>query len=95
MNKQSDVLIEPMYCDITESASEGYLVVAQCGKAGEAYTYGVIDLLKNVMIPFEYESITSQYGETYECVKGGMVYTINLNNEILSKRKVTLEVENN
>jgi hypothetical protein len=95
MNKQSDVLIEPMYCDISESTSQGYLVVAQCGNAGEAYTYGVIDLLKNVMIPFEYESITSQYGETYECVKGGMVYTINLNNEILSKRKVTLEVENN
>lgn len=93
MNKQNDVLIEPLYCDITESTSDGYLIVAQCGNAGEAYTYGVIDLLKNVMIPFEYESITSQYGETYECVKDGMIYMITLDNEILGKRKVTEEAQ--
>jgi hypothetical protein len=93
MNKQNDVLIEPLYCDITESTSDGYLIVAQCGNTGEAYTYGVIDLLKNVMIPFEYESITSQYGETYECVKDGMIYMITLDNEILGKRKVTEEAQ--
>lgn len=94
MNKQNDILIDPVYCDIVESTSDGYLIVAQCRNEGEGFTYGVIDLLKNVMIPFEYESITSQYGETYECVKGGMIYTITLDNEILAKRKVTEEAQN-
>ena len=45
------------------------------------------------MIPFEYESITSEYGETYECVKDGMIYMITLDNEILGKRKVTEEAQ--
>jgi hypothetical protein len=94
LNKQGELLIEPQYCDVM-SSSDGYVIVAQCGAVGAAFKYGVIDLMNNIVIPFEYDSIESVYGESYECTKDGMIYTINLNNEILSKRKVTEDVENN
>jgi hypothetical protein len=94
VNKQGELLIEPQYCDVM-SSTDGYVIVAKCGTVGAAFKYGVIDLMNNIAIPFEYDSIESVYGESYECTKDGMIYTINLNNEILSKRKVTEEVENN
>lgn len=94
LNKQGEIIIEPQYCDVI-SSSDAYIIVAKCGAVGAAFKYGVIDLMNNIAIPFEYDSIESLYGESYECTKDGMIYTINLNNEILSKRKVTEEVENN
>lgn len=92
LNKQGEALIEPQYCDVI-SSSEAYLIVAKCGAAGEAFKYGVIDLMNNVVIPFEYESIVTNYGETYDCIKDGMIYSITLNNEILSKRKLSEEAQ--
>ena len=90
LNKQGEIIIEPQYCDVL-SSSDAYMIVAKCGAAGDAFKYGVIDLMNNVVIPFEYESIESIYGESYECVKGSTQYTINLSNEVISKRPVTVE----
>jgi hypothetical protein len=50
--------------------------------------------MNNIVIPFEYDSIESVYGENYECVKGTTQYTINLSNEVISKRPVSEESEN-
>jgi hypothetical protein len=93
LNKQGELLIEPQYCDVM-SSSDGYVIVAQCGAVGAAFKYGVIDLMNNIVIPFEYDSIESVYGESYECVKGTTLYTINLSNEVISKRPVSEESEN-
>ncbi len=93
LNKQGELLIEPQYCDVS-SSTDGYVIVAQCGAVGAAFKYGVIDLMNNIVIPFEYDSIESVYGESYECVKGTTLYTINLSNEVISKRPVSEESEN-
>ena len=90
LNKQGEIIIEPQYCDVL-SSSDAFMIVAKCGAGGDAFKYGVIDLMNNVVIPFEYESIESIYGESYECVKGSTQYTINLSNEVISKRPVTVE----
>jgi hypothetical protein len=50
--------------------------------------------MNNIVIPFEYDSIESVYGESYECVKGTTQYTINLSNEVISKKPVTEDSEN-
>lgn len=92
LNKQGEVLIEPQYCDVF-SSGDAYIIVAKCGAVGDAFKYGVIDLMNNVVIPFEYESIATNYGEAYDCVKDGMIYSITLNNEILSKRKLSEEAQ--
>lgn len=91
LNKQGEIIIDPQYCDVI-SSSDPYLIVAKCGALGHAFNYGVIDLMNQVIIPFEYESIEYVYGESFECIKDGMIYSINLNNEVLYKRKAT---ENN
>jgi hypothetical protein len=93
LNKQGELLIEPQYCDVM-SSSDGYVIVAQCGTVGAAFKYGVIDLMNNIVIPFEYDSIESVYGESYECVKGSTQYTINLSNEVINKKPVTEESGN-
>ncbi|MFM7595037.1 MAG: WG repeat-containing protein [Flavobacteriales bacterium] len=91
LNKQGETLIEPQYCDVM-SSTDGYVIVAKCGAAGEAFKYGVVDLMNNVVIPFEYESIESvYYANTYECVKGSTRYTINLSNEVINKNPVSTE----
>jgi len=92
LNKQGEIIIEPQYCDVL-SSTDAFMIVAKCGAAGDAFKYGVIDLMNNVVIPFEYESIESIYGGSYECVKDGMIYTITLNNEVLSKRKIIEETQ--
>jgi hypothetical protein len=73
------------------SSTDGYVIVAKCGAVGAAFKYGVIDLMNNIIIPFEYDSIESVYGESYECVKGSTQYTINLSNEVISKKPVQVE----
>jgi hypothetical protein len=93
LNKQGELLIEPQYCDVM-SSTDGYVIVAKCGTVGAAFKYGVIDLMNNIVIPFEYDSIESVYGESYECVKGTTQYTINLSNEVISKKPVSEESQN-
>jgi hypothetical protein len=90
LNKQGEALIEPQYCDVI-SSGDAYIIVAKCGAVGDAFKYGVIDLMNNVVIPFEYESIETNYGEAYDCVKGSTQYTINLSNEVISKKPVQVE----
>jgi hypothetical protein len=93
LNKQGEIIIEPQYCDVI-SSSDAYIIVAKCGAVGAAFKYGVIDLMNNIVIPFEYDSIVSLYGESYECVKGSTQYTINLSNEVISKKPVSEESGN-
>jgi hypothetical protein len=93
LNKQGEIIIEPQYCDVI-SSSDAYIIVAKCGAVGAAFKYGVIDLMNTIVIPFEYDSIVSLYGESYECVKGSTQYTINLSNEVISKKPVSEESGN-
>lgn len=84
INRQGEMLIAPQYCDIIASF-DFYIIAAKCGAEGEMFKYGVIDLMNNVLIPFEYESIESTYGGNFDCIKGKTVYSVNLSNEIISK----------
>ena len=93
LNKPGEIIIEPQYCDVI-SSSDAYIIVAKCGAVGDAFKYGVIDLMNTIVIPFEYDSIESVYGGSYECVKGSTQYTINLSNEVISKKPVSEESEN-
>ena len=90
LNRQGEMLIAPQYCDIIAS-SDLYVIAAKCGAEGEMFKYGVIDLMNNVLIPFEYESIESTYGGNFDCIKGKTVYSVNLSNEIISKNPVPNE----
>ena len=92
LNKPGEIIIEPQYCDVI-SSSDAYIIVAKCGAVGDAFKYGVIDLMNTIVIPFEYDSIESVYGGSYECVKGSTQYTINLSNEVISKKPVSEESE--
>ncbi len=84
LNRQGEMLIEPQYCDVL-SSSESFVIAAKCGAEGDMFKYGVIDLMNNVLIPFEYESIEFTYGGTFDCVKGETTYSVNLSNEVLKK----------
>jgi len=73
---------------------ESYFIAGKCTSNGGAFSYGVVDLNNNVLIPFEYENIESQYGGNFNCIKGNEIFYINLNNEVISKRKTEDEGQN-
>jgi len=93
INKQGDILITPQYCDVLLNG-ESYFIAGKCTSNGGAFSYGVVDLNNNVLIPFEYENIESQYGGNFNCIKGNEIFYINLNNEVISKRKTEDEGQN-
>jgi hypothetical protein len=88
INVNGDWIINAEYCNVIGS-NQQFIIAAVC--AGTAYKYGVIDSEKNILIPFEYDSIEEEYDSKYSCVKGETLYTINLMNEILKKEDATDE----
>ena len=82
INANGDWIIKAEYCSV-DGSQEKFIIASICD--GTAYKYGVIDSEKNILIPFEYDSIEEENNSKYSCVKGKTLYTLNLMNEILDK----------
>ena len=82
INSNGDWIIKAEYCSV-DGSQEKFIIASICD--GTAYKYGVIDSEKNILIPFEYDSIEEENNSKYSCVKGKTLYTLNLMNEILDK----------
>lgn len=86
INSQAEWIIQPTYCDLSGVNNES-IIAAVC--EGAVLKYGVIDAEKNILIPFEYESIESSYGGEFRCLKNNLIYRVNLSNEILNTEKAS------